>query len=312
MLRNIGWRLLGSLCFWWSMGLAMFGIYLGVNRIETALDGTVAVSLDWKGECSSESDSVCESAASCLAPAEAKYRSKSTDLACAIYEEDAELLRKQTLAESASETLGDRAPAENNAETLGNKAQPSASEAKQVALTFDDGPHPRYTAELLDGLRERGIPATFFLIGENISGNEELVRQMSEDGHLIGNHTYHHADISKLSCSQVCEEVAKTNALIEAVTGAETDFIRPPFGAWEKTVECAVEMLPVLWDVDSLDWTTKNTTEIVERVLKNTEPGDIILMHDAYPSSVDAALQTADILLEQGWQFVTVDQLILE
>lgn len=282
MLRNIGWRLLGSLCFWWSMGLAMFGIYLGVNRIETAIDGgtaavrretaidetaairreavpdgTVEVSLDWKSECSSESDSVCESAASCL-------------------------------------------------------ASESASEAKRVALTFDDGPHPRYTAELLDGLRERGIPATFFLIGENISGNEELVRQMSEDGHLIGNHTYHHADISKLSSSQVCEEVAKTNALIEAVTGAETDFIRPPFGAWEKTMECAVEMLPVLWDVDSLDWTTKNTTEIVERVLKNTEPGDIILMHDAYPSSVDAALQTADILLEQGWQFVTVDQLILE
>lgn len=309
MLRNIGWRLLGSLCFWWSMGLAMFGIYLGVNRIETAIDetaavsietainetaaicreavidetaairreaafdGTVEVSLDWKSECSSESDCVCESAASCLAPAEVKYRSKSTD--------------QQVRAENASE-------------------------AKRVALTFDDGPHPRYTAELLDGLRERGIPATFFLIGENISGNEELVRQMSEDGHLIGNHTYHHADISKLSSSQVCEEVAKTNALIEAVTGAETDFIRPPFGAWEKTIECAVEMLPVLWDVDSLDWTTKNTTEIVERVLKNTEPGDIILMHDAYPSSVDAALQTADILLEQGWQFVTVDQLILE
>lgn len=270
MLRNIVWRLLGALCFWWSMGLAMFGIYLGINRIEAAIDeiGTVhiegaidketaAVSLDLMSEQSSESACTYENAVSYL-------------------------------------------------------AQESALEVKQVALTFDDGPHSRYTAELLDGLRERGISATFFLIGENISGNEDLVRQMSEDGHLIGNHTYHHADISKLSSSQVCEEVAKTNALIEEVTGAEPDFIRPPFGAWEKTIECAIEMLPVLWDVDSLDWTTKNTTEIVERVLKNTEPGDIILMHDAYSSSVDAALQAADILLEQGWQFVTVDQLILE
>ena len=96
------------------------------------------------------------------------------------------------------------------------------------------------------------------------------------------------------------------------MTGKEPEFIRPPFGEWKKTMECSLEMIPVLWDVDPLDWTTKNTALVVERVLKDTKPGDIILLHDYYQSSVDAALEIVDALMERGYKFVTVDELILE
>ena len=182
----------------------------------------------------------------------------------------------------------------------------------KVALTFDDGPHPVYTPQLLDGLNERGVHATFFVVGKNILGNEALLKRMETEGHLIGNHTYSHVKLSELDIARACAEVEKTNALICEVTGKEPEFIRPPFGEWKKAMECSFEMIPVLWDVDPLDWTTKNTALVVERVLKDTKPGDIILLHDYYQSSVDAALGIVDALTERGYKFVTVDELILE
>lgn len=185
-------------------------------------------------------------------------------------------------------------------------------EEKRVALTFDDGPHPVYTAELLDGLKERGVPATFFVVGKNIPGNEELIRRMDQEGHLIGNHTYDHVKISCMANDQACAQVESTSALVREITGKNTEFVRPPFGSWDKSLECSFVMIPVLWDVDPLDWTTKNADLVVERVLKDVEPGDIILLHDYYDSSVKAALRIVDALQDQGYEFVTVDQLILE
>ena len=181
----------------------------------------------------------------------------------------------------------------------------------RVALTFDDGPHPVYTKRLLDGLQSRGIRATFFVVGENISGSEDLIRRMADEGHVIGNHTYSHIKLSGITDAEACGEVQKTDALVRELTGSGTEFIRPPFGSWKKTLECEMEMIPVLWDVDPLDWTTKNTGVIVQRVLEDVEPGDIILLHDFYGSSVDAALEIADQLLAQGYELVTVDELIL-
>lgn len=187
-----------------------------------------------------------------------------------------------------------------------------AEQEKRVALTFDDGPHPVYTKKLLDGLASRQIPATFFVVGKNISGNEELIERMHAEGHLIGNHTYDHVKICDMSGADACEQVEKTSAQIKEITGENTEFVRPPFGAWNKEMECSFTMIPVLWDVDPLDWTTKNTDLVVERVLKNTQNGDIILLHDCYGSSVEAAFQIVDELKLQGYEFVTVDKLILE
>lgn len=196
-------------------------------------------------------------------------------------------------------------------DTAGIQAE-AFEETKTVALTFDDGPHPVYTKQLLDGLTERGVAATFFVIGKNIPGNEDLIRQMADDGHLIGNHTYDHVKICDLSGEEACEQVEKTSQLVYEITGQHTEFVRPPFGAWNKEMECSFVMLPVLWDVDPLDWTTKQTDVIVERVLEAVENGDIILMHDYYDSSVEAALKIVDRLQAQGYEFVTADKMILE
>ena len=200
-----------------------------------------------------------------------------------------------------------------NAAQERNTMQKAESEREmRIALTFDDGPHPVYTKMLLDGLADRDVKVSFFVVGKNIPGNEDLIARMEEEGHLIGNHTYDHVKICSMSGEDACRQVEKTSALVREITGYDTEFIRPPFGAWNKEMECSFTMIPVLWDVDPLDWTTKNTALVEERILKNVQGGDIILLHDLYQSSVEAALYVVDRLKAQGYEFVTVDQLILE
>ena len=187
----------------------------------------------------------------------------------------------------------------------------SLFEAPKVALTFDDGPNAKYTPQLLEGLKERGIHVTFFLMGKNIGGNEELVRQMQEEGHLIGNHTYNHVELGKASASTAREEIEKTSNEIYEVTGVYPSYIRPPFGSWRKNLELSVTMLPVFWDVDTLDWKSKNVDSVLNIVQSEVEDGSIILMHDGYQTSVDAALKVVDLLTGEGYEFVTVDQLLV-
>ena len=162
----------------------------------------------------------------------------------------------------------------------------SDEEHPKIALTFDDGPHPVYTEELLDGLKKRKVMATFFLIGNNIEGNEEIVKRMAEEGHLIGSHTYNHVQLNKLSESKAKEEILKGCNKIYETTGVCPSFVRPPFGEWKKNMDFCVTMLPVFWNVDSLDWKLQNTEKIVKRVVKDVKEGDIILMHDIFETSV--------------------------
>jgi len=181
-----------------------------------------------------------------------------------------------------------------------------------IALTFDDGPHTVYTRQLLDGLKERGIRASFFLIGQNIHGNEELVLRMKEEGHLIGNHSQNHIQLTRENEDAVCSQIISTNQQIAKITGQMPEYVRPPFGSWDEELECLVPMTVVLWDVDPLDWKIQNTDKIVNHVVKQVEDGDIILLHDVYETSVEAALEIVDRLSEKGYNFVTVDELLIE
>lgn len=193
------------------------------------------------------------------------------------------------------------------------KSEASSEIPPKVALTFDDGPSSEYTPLLLDGLRERNVKASFFVIGSNIEkeGGEEIIRRIYEEGHLIGNHTWHHVDLSDLSTEDAWKELEMTDSLIKAITGEETALVRPPFGEFPRSME-EPDKLYVKWTVDSRDWVTKDTQEIVRKVVTDTEENDIILMHDCYETSVEAALQIIDTLSERGYEFVTVDRLLLE
>lgn len=181
----------------------------------------------------------------------------------------------------------------------------------KIALTFDDGPS-RYTEKLLDGLKKRGVKASFFMIGESAGRQKDLVRRVKEEGHLIGNHTYHHVDITKLSDEKAKEELQDMDRVIYEVLGEHVEYMRPPFGVWQEKLEEELDVFPVMWTIDPLDWTTKNVEEIVNKVVTQAGENDIILLHDCYESSVDAALQIVDILEAEGYEFVTVDRLILD
>ena len=184
-------------------------------------------------------------------------------------------------------------------------------EPPKIAITFDDGPSSQCTGRLLDGLKERNVKATFFLIGENAKENPELVKRLDEEGHLIGNHTYHHVEITKVSDEEAKKEILDTNKVITSITGKSVEYMRPPFGLWQRNLEMEIEVLPVMWTIDPLDWTTENVDEIVNKVVTEAEENDIILLHDCYLSSVEAALRIIDILQERGFEFVTVDELLI-
>ncbi len=181
----------------------------------------------------------------------------------------------------------------------------------KIALTFDDGPSI-YTKGLLDGLKERNVRASFFLLGKNIQGKEDVVKQMYKDGHLIGNHTFNHVQLTQVSGQEARLEIEKTSNLIYEITGYYPNFVRPPFGAWREDLEYAVTMLPVLWSVDPLDWQLSSADEVVRRVEQCAGAGDIILLHDSEKSSVQAALRIVDDFLEKGYEFVTVEEMLLD
>lgn len=186
------------------------------------------------------------------------------------------------------------------------------AETKIVALTFDDGPHPTYTTTLLDGLQERGVKVSFFVTGEHADLHPEVIQRMAEEGHLVGNHTYSHIGLTKSNEKKFRDELAATSELLEKLTGKETAYVRPPYGTWNKKLEKECNLIPVLWNVDSMDWSLQDVAKIKKRVLRSVKDGSIILMHDYFDTSVIAALEIVDELLKQGYTFVTVDEMVYD
>lgn len=176
----------------------------------------------------------------------------------------------------------------------------------------DDGPHPYYTEQLLDGLAQRNVHATFFVTGEHAQLHPDIIKRMSEEGHLIGNHTYSHIQLTKSNSEEFKEELIKTNEIIKEITGNEVLYVRPPYGSWDKKFESELNMFPVLWSVDPLDWCSSNVSCITEKIVENVEENDIILMHDYYDTSVTAALKAVDELQKEGYTFVTVDEILFD
>lgn len=193
-----------------------------------------------------------------------------------------------------------------------NAQETEEPEKKKVALTFDDGPSPGYTEDLLDGLKERNVKATFFLIGKKAEAAPELVRRISLEGHVIGNHSYSHINLGVLSDEDACMQISRTNQIICDITETSPQYLRSPFGSTHRNLDCKMDMIEVLWDVDPRDWEIQNTAKIVNRVVNKVQDGDIILLHDGYDTSTAAAFRIIDTLKAEGYEFVTVDELIFD
>lgn len=183
---------------------------------------------------------------------------------------------------------------------------------KRIAITFDDGPNSDYTEMLLEGLKERGVCATFFLLGKEVEMYPDIVEKIQADGHLIGTHSYEHVNLCNLSDSAAIAQVDKANQAIYEVTGEYPEYIRPPFGCWKSNLDYETKMIEVLWDIDPLDWKTSNSDVIAKRVIDKAEENSIILLHDASESSVKAAFKIIDELQKEGYTFVTVDKILFD
>lgn len=186
-----------------------------------------------------------------------------------------------------------------------------------IALTFDDGPHPRYTRQILDILKKEGIKATFFVIGENIGYYDEgIVSDIINDGHELGNHTFNHEHTKDMNEENFYRDVKMCHELVKEKYGYEMKIFRPPEGYVDQKVEkIAAEMgySIIIWSIDTKDWEHVGADLIVGNIEKNADDGDIILMHDYVSkpnTTIDALEKIIKNLKNQGYKFVTVSELI--
>ena len=178
-----------------------------------------------------------------------------------------------------------------------------------VALTFDDGPRAATTPALLDGLARRGVHATFFVVGENVEGNEELLIRMEREGHQIGLHTFHHKSLAQVNGRDFYAEVDRLRETLSGLLDRDSFMLRPPYGMITPSNRARAGSPIILWSVDPEDWSDRDTERHLSVILDTVEDGGIILLHDIYPASVETALQVVDALMAKGFHFVTVEEL---
>jgi peptidoglycan/xylan/chitin deacetylase (PgdA/CDA1 family) len=183
-----------------------------------------------------------------------------------------------------------------------------------VAMTFDDGPHKTLTPRLLDILKERGIKATFFVVGRNVVEYPDIAKRIVDEGHEIANHTWSHPWLTRLSDTSVRTQLQRTSDAVEKITGKKPAMFRPPYGALTKRQRTWIfkdfGYPEVLWTVDPLDWKRPGVSVVTNRIVEGASPGAIILAHDIHESTVDAMPGTLDQLLAKGFEFATVSELI--
>ena len=189
-----------------------------------------------------------------------------------------------------------------------NGVYDSMKEPPLVALTFDDGPG-QYTDKLLDCLEENGAKATFYMLGQNVEQYPDIVKRMNDLGMELSNHTYDHKDLTKLTQSQITDEIEKTSSLIQNAAGVLPDTLRPPGGSYNDSVQNLAGLPIVKWSIDTKDWKTKSEDQTYQCVMDNVEDGSIVLMHDIHEWSVDAAIRLIPDLMEEGYKLVTVQEL---
>lgn len=183
-----------------------------------------------------------------------------------------------------------------------------------IALTFDDGPNATLTPKLLDLLAARHLKATFFVVGQNAADHPEILKRAVREGHEIGNHSWSHPNLGKMSDESVRRELQRTEDAIVAAIGKKPVLMRPPYGSitarQKKWIHEEFGYRIILWDVDPLDWKRPGPSIVTARILKETKAGSIVLSHDIHPPTIEAMPATFDQLMKKGFKSVTVTELL--
>ncbi|MCC8138504.1 MAG: polysaccharide deacetylase family protein [Clostridiales bacterium] len=179
---------------------------------------------------------------------------------------------------------------------------------KMVALTYDDGPS-KNTATILNTLKKYNSVATFFVVGNRVSSYKSTVKRAYSMGCEIGNHTYDHLTLTRLSRAKIQSQISKTNSAVKRITGVSPVVMRPPGGSYNKTVKSTVKMPIIYWSIDTRDWATRSSSKTIKAVLNHVKDGDIVLMHDLYSSTAAASKTIIATLVKRGYQLVTVSEL---
>ncbi|MGB8168807.1 MAG: polysaccharide deacetylase family protein [Chthoniobacteraceae bacterium] len=209
-------------------------------------------------------------------------------------------------------------PADANAPTPAGQTKNTYSQCHVdgpfVAMTFDDGPHAENTPRLLDMLKQRGIKATFFVVGQCAAEYPDIMKRIVAEGHEIANHSWSHPQLSKMGEGSVTDQLQRTHDVIVQTTGVTPKIMRPPYGAFTANQRNWAfhkwGYKTILWDVDPLDWKYRNADHVKGAILKDTVNGSIILSHDIHKSTVDAMPGTLDGLAAKGFKFLTVSDLL--
>ncbi|MCL2753555.1 MAG: polysaccharide deacetylase family protein, partial [Defluviitaleaceae bacterium] len=192
---------------------------------------------------------------------------------------------------------------------------PAETRSPRVALTFDDGPHYRYTTMLLDILAEHDALATFFPLGANIANNADIIRRMHNEGHSIGNHSFSHRSFTNLTADQIRNEINQANDAIYAITGQRPTLLRPPYGNFESRERTTINIVQemgmsiALWSVDTRDWEFRDAIIIRDNILRLAQDGSVILLHDIREPTIRGVAMAMEALAARGFRFVTFEEL---
>ena len=225
--------------------------------------------------------------------------------------EEAPVLAPAVAAVTATSDLELPGPPRQTDEPASNTGLKREGPPPLLALTFDDGPSKEFTPLLLEGLRERGVHVTFFMVGSRAEKAPDIVLQAYEDGHVIGGHSYdHRAYFTKLSTDALQTQVQKTEDIICGITGeASPLLLRPPYGSINDAVAQKTGKANILWSIDPRDWEVRDAQNIYTNIMERATDGGVVILHDIYGPTVEGTLQAIDELLDEGWQFLTVPEL---
>lgn len=220
----------------------------------------------------------------------------------------------QSSAEGQDLNTGSAAEGQQEADTQESQEQAAAGRQidpsrPMVALTFDDGPFAPVGNQIMDCLAQYGGKATFFVVGSRVSSYGAELQRMVAEGHEIGNHTYEHKNLTKLSGTQIQSQINQCNDAVQAACGVRPSLVRPPGGAKNGTVLANVQAPVIMWSIDTRDWKTRNAGKTVNAVMSQVRDGDIVLMHELYSQTGAAALEMIPRLTEAGYQLVTVSEM---